>query len=193
MTDGEKDLILILPKAFFTDAFLISRGTTANDFTEQNYYRFIANLIIEVSSALSENKNLAVTTSSAFNGFLEHLVEEDLALGSEELLKIFQGLIYIINDSSINKLGDLESMIAVGYRLHTSSDYEPAIIVRPSSRENYIDIATRYFGNSGSQNQTIIPLKLYDPREAKAFLEARFPKERDLVLERTPPQSRIFY
>lgn len=194
MADGDKELILILPKQFFVDAFIASRGSdNVDDYIEQNHYRFIANLIIEVSSSLPEYKNMAVTTSKALNDFTTLLSSKQLALGSADILSILKGLMYVVDTPSINNLGDQESMIAVADKLYVSSDYDPVIIINPNSRDNYREAAKRYYQNNNGQDVDPVAFKIYDPRQTKAFLEARFPNESKQTINRTPSPFRVFW
>lgn len=191
---SEKEIVLVLPNTFFNNAFLMpTKITTVKDFNEQNHYRFIANLIIEVSASLPENRNLSVTSSAVFDEFKKKVLIRGLQRGAEEILTILNGMIFIVNVESINKLGDQESMIAIANRLYDSSTYDPIIIINPDSRENYTESARRFYGNGDNKEIDLdIPFKMFDPREAKGFLEAKFPSESKQVLQRTPQPYRIF-
>jgi hypothetical protein len=193
MANGQKELVLVLPKTFFANAFLSSRGTeSVNDYIEQNHYRFIANLIIEVTSSFPEYRSMAVTTSTALKDFNKLLEHEDLALGSKQILTILEGIMYIEKDLSINKLGDQESMIAIADKLYVSSNTEPVIVINPDSRENYREAAERYYKNNRKHPATTLPFKIYDPRQTKGFLDARYPKESELTIKRTPSPFSVF-
>lgn len=193
MADEDKRIILVLPKQFFVDAFLLERGSfSAIDFKEQNHYRFIANVIIDVSASYPEYDKMAVTSITALNEFNELLNRKQLSIGSNEILMILKGVTYIIDTASINKLDQQESMIAIADRLYASSDYDPVIVVNPAGRENYMEAASRYYRNNHGKKSSTFPFKIYDPRQTKTFLEIRHPTECEEILKRTPEQYRIF-
>lgn len=188
-----RETILTLPNTFFVNAFLRSAEISVRSFKEQNHYRFLANLIIEVSASLPENKYLAVTSSAVFEEFERKLESKGLQRGLEETLRIFRGLVFIVDVKSINRLGDQESMVAIANRLYESSAYDPIIIVDPRSRDNYREATKRFYGNSQNSGHALeIPFKIFDPREAKGFLEAKFPNESSLVIQKTDPPFRVF-
>lgn len=193
MADEKKDTILVLPKHFFVNAFIAERGSdTITDYVEQNHYRFIANVIIEVSASFPEYKSMVVTTSTAISEFDQLLSRRQLSLGSDEILRILKEIIYVVDTPSINKLSAYESMIAIADKLYVSSAYEPVVVINPNSRENYKEAAKNYYGNHGGYEKDSLPFKIYDPRQTKAFLETIFPNESAMTIKRTPQPFCVF-
>jgi hypothetical protein len=102
-------------------------------------------------------------------------------------------MVVIIPEASINALGDCESMIAIADRLNTSSSYEPVIVANAGSKENYRAAAAKFYGIDTRKLTALdMPFKVFDPHEAKIYLEAKFPAESAEVLKRTDPPFRIF-
>lgn len=195
MGTANKELILVLPNTFFHNSFRAFDGYEQGDMDKLKYCRFVANLIIELSSVLPENKYIAATSSKAFGEFATKLEsdKEEFFLASEDLIGLFERMIYIISEESINKLSDEESMIAIADRLYSASNYEPIIIVNGESRHNFLKAAQTYYRLSGNVELVAdnIPFKLYDPHEAKAFLEGRYSVECKKVIERTRTELRV--
>jgi hypothetical protein len=187
----DRKTILVLSKQFFVDTFLSERGTNVNDFIEQNHYLFIANLTVEMWASLPDNGPVATTTSKAMDDFRNLLIRKQLNLTLDEILRILKGPMYVIEDESINRLNDRESMIAIADRLYVSSNYDPIIVINPSTRENYKTAVKDYYKNNDPIRDSP-PFKIYDPRKAKAFLEAKFPYESSQVIRRTKEQNQVF-
>jgi hypothetical protein len=189
--DG-KGLVLVLPGTFFYRTLVVMQGGPGS-FKEQNCYHFIANLLIEVTAGLPENRQMAVTSRKAFDEFTAGLHGKPLVKGADELLEIFQNLVVIISTSSINALGDCESMIAIADRLNASSSYDPVIVANADGMDNYRAAAAKYYGIELAEFSSLdLPFKVFDPREAKVYLEAKFPQESVEVLKRTDPPYRMF-
>ncbi|MCI4363544.1 MAG: hypothetical protein L3K13_04485 [Thermoplasmata archaeon] len=185
-------MVLVLPATFFHRTLLITHGG-AGAFKEQNCYHFIANLLIEVTAGLPENRQMAVTSERAFDELEASLVDRALVRGAPELLEIFRNLVVIISTASINALGDCESMIAIADRLNASSSYDPVIVANADGMENYRAAAAKYYGIDPKGFSSLdIPFKILDPREAKVYLEAKYPLESLEVLKRTDLPFRMF-
>lgn len=193
MTEKDnKGVILVLPKQFFVDAFSVNRGSAMSDFKEQNHYQFIANVIITVSASFSEYERMAITTNTALTEFDKLISQNHLMLSSREILEILKGTTYIVDDPSINRLNPQESMIAIADKLYVSSNYEPVIVINPSSRDNYKNSFENYYRNGKSQNTNNANFKMYDPRQTKVLLEDVFPDECREVLSRTKAEFQVF-
>ena len=177
MSDEDKRTILVLPKPFFVDAFFPDRSSNTVDFVEQNNYQFIANVIIEVSANLPEYQQVAITSKNALDSLKKLLNKKKLILQSHEIETILQGTIHIVNSDSINRLNDQESMIAIADRLYESSNYDPIIVINPSSKSNYLQSYDNYNTNNNGNSKNNMPFKLFDPRETKIHLEETYPNE----------------
>jgi hypothetical protein len=187
-----KGVVLVLPATFFHRTLVVASGGVQG-FKEQNCYHFIANLLIEVTAGLPENSQMAVTSKKAFDELTSSLDRKQLVRGADELLEIFRNLVVIIPTASINALGDCESMIAIADRLNASSSYDPVIIANADGMDNYRAAAAKYYRIDPARFSSLdMPFKILDPREAKVYLEAKFPQESAEVLRRTDPPFRMF-
>ncbi|MCL4356466.1 MAG: hypothetical protein M1460_01170 [Candidatus Thermoplasmatota archaeon] len=192
MSDEDKRTILVLPKPFFVDAFFPDRSSNTVNFVEQNNYRFIANVIIEVSANLPEYQQVAITSKNALDSLKKLLNKKKLILQSHEIETILQGTIHIVNSDSINRLNDQESMIAIADRLYESSDYDPIIVINPSSKSNYLQSYENYNRNNNGNSKNNMPFKLFDPRETKRHLEELYPNESKKIIDSMREPFNVF-
>ena len=192
MSDEDKRTILVLPKPFFVDAFFPDRSSNTVNFVEQNNYRFIANVIIEVSANLPEYQQVAITSKNALDSLKKLLNKKKLILQSHEIETILQGTIHIVNSDSINRLNDQESMIAIADRLYESSNYDPIIVINPSSKSNYLQSYENYNRNNNGNSKNNMPFKLFDPRETKRHLEELYPNESKKIIDSMREPFNVF-
>ena len=192
MSDEDKRTILVLPKPFFVDAFFPDRSSNTVDFVEQNNYQFIANVIIEVSANLPEYQQVAITSKNALDSLKKLLNKKKLILQSNEIETILQGTIHIVNSESINRLNDQESMIAIADRLYESSNYDPIIVINPSSKSNYLQSYENYNRNNNGNSKNNMPFKLFDPRETKRHLEELYPNESKKIIDSMREPFNVF-
>ena len=192
MSDEDKRTILVLPKTFFVNAFFPDRSSNTVNFVEQNNYRFIANVIIEVSANLPEYQQVAITSKNALDSLKKLLNKKKLILQSHEIETILQGTIHIVNSESINRLNDQESMIAIADRLYESSDYDPIIVINPSSKSNYLQSYENYNRNNNGNSKNNMPFKLFDPRETKRHLEELYPNESKKIIDSMREPFNVF-
>ncbi len=191
--DDGKSLILVLPKTFFDQTFLLPNDSSAAGFKITNCYHFIANVVIEVTACLPENNVMAATSAKAFDEFSRGLRTKSLARGAEELLEVFRNLVVIIPTESMRGLGDMESMIALADRLHATSSLDPLVVANQDSLDNYRLEAAKYYGKNPKKFGPLdIPFKVFDPIETKGYLQAIFPQQSQDVLKKTGPPFNAF-
>ncbi len=192
-SDGGRTLILILPKTFFDQSFLLPFDNSPSGFKVTNSYRFIANTLIEVTAGLPENTVMAATSLSAFDSFGKELEKKSLATEAKEVLALFRNMVVIVPTESMNALNEVDSMIALADRMGTTSCLDPVIVIHPKSAEKYRRAIASYYGTpAGKPRPSAQTFRVLEPAEAKVLLEVTFPEETRIVLTRTAAPFNIF-
>jgi hypothetical protein len=186
-------LKLVLPKTFFDQAFLLPHDNSARGFKVSNCYHFIANLVIEVTSCLPENHLMAATTKKAWEDFATRIGGAEFIFGGKALLTLFQNMFVVVPTEEWGSLTEIDSVIALAHRLYETSSLDPILVVDPARMPNFRESAARYYGEDPTPGAPLdLPFKMYDPIEAKAYLQAVFPDQTKDVLRKTEAPWNVF-
>lgn len=185
-------LKLVLPKTFFSQAFLGPFEATAKAFRDASSYHFIANLVIEVTSCRPENSVMAATTQKVWDEFSVHVRKHGFVVGGEAFLRLFENMMVIVPTDNWGKLNETDSVIALADRLYSISKLDPLLVVNDESVENFRRAAAAFYGKDPDHIGSLdIPFKIYNPAQTVAYLQATFPKESIDVLAKTDPPFNV--